>query len=114
MVKNLPANAGDTREEDLIPGLERSPGEGYGNSLSILAQSIPWTEEPDGLQSIGLQSVRHNLSNAVYAQITPLNPNYIRLGESCLSVKDPCLNTQKVNEFIESCHHLMCSMECYS
>ena len=29
-VKNLSANAGDM---DLIPGLERSPGEGNGNSL---------------------------------------------------------------------------------
>ena len=119
VVKNLPANAGDRREEGLIPRLERSPGGRYGNSLSILAWSIPWTEEPGGLQSIGLQSIGHNWSNwrnAVYAQKTPLNPNYIRLGESCLFVKDPCLNTQKVNEFIESSSpfNLMCSMECYS
>ena len=26
---------------------------------SILAWRIPWTEKPDGLQSIGLQRVRH-------------------------------------------------------
>ena len=26
MVKNLPANAGDAVDVDLIPGLERSPG----------------------------------------------------------------------------------------
>ena len=26
---------------------------------SILAGRIPWTEEPDGLQSMGLQRVRH-------------------------------------------------------
>ena len=26
----------------------------------ILAWKIPWTEEPGGLQSIGLQRVRHN------------------------------------------------------
>ena len=26
---------------------------------SILAGRIPWTEEPDGLQSIGSQTVRH-------------------------------------------------------
>ena len=30
MVKNLPANAGDTA---LIPGLGRSPGGGHGNRL---------------------------------------------------------------------------------
>ena len=27
---------------------------------SILAWEIPWTEEPGGLQSIGLQRVRHD------------------------------------------------------
>ena len=27
---------------------------------SILAWEIPWTEEPAGLQSMGLQRVRHN------------------------------------------------------
>ena len=31
MVKNLPANAGDTRDASSIPGLGRSPGEGNGN-----------------------------------------------------------------------------------
>ena len=28
---------------------------------SILAWEIPWTEEPSGLQSMGLQRVRHDL-----------------------------------------------------
>ena len=32
-VKNLPANAGDTRDMGLILGLERSPGGGNGNAL---------------------------------------------------------------------------------
>ena len=30
------------------------------NHSSILAQKIPWTEEPGGLQSMGSQRVRHN------------------------------------------------------
>ena len=30
---------------------------------SILAQRIPWTEEPGGLQSMGLQRVGHNRSD---------------------------------------------------
>ena len=34
LVKNLPVNAGDI---GLIPGLGRSPGEGNGNPLQILA-----------------------------------------------------------------------------
>jgi len=29
--KNLPANPGDKRDTDLIPGSERSPGGGHGN-----------------------------------------------------------------------------------
>ena len=28
----------------------------------ILAREIPWTEEPGGLQSMGLQRVGHNLA----------------------------------------------------
>ena len=28
--------------------------------FSILAWKIPWREEPDGLQSMGLQRVRHD------------------------------------------------------
>ena len=31
VVKNLPANAGDTRVTGSIPGWGRSPGEGHGN-----------------------------------------------------------------------------------
>ena len=34
---------------DSISGLGRSPGEGNGNPLSILAWKIPWTEEPGGI-----------------------------------------------------------------
>ena len=33
MVKNLPANAGDARDTDLISGWGRSPGVGNGNPL---------------------------------------------------------------------------------
>jgi len=53
VVKNLPVNAGDLRGMGLTPGSRRSPGEGNG---SILAWRIPWTEEPGGLPSTGLQS----------------------------------------------------------
>ena len=33
VVKNTPTNAGDVREEGLIPGLGKSPGGGHGNPL---------------------------------------------------------------------------------
>ena len=32
-IKNPPANAGDSRDMDLIPGSVRFPGEGNGNPL---------------------------------------------------------------------------------
>ena len=41
MVKNLPANAGDTGDVGLIPGPGRSPGAGNGNHSSVLAWRIP-------------------------------------------------------------------------
>ena len=56
MVKNPPANAGDSRDKGSIPGSQRSPGEGNGNPLQYSCLKVPWTEEPDRLQSMGSQS----------------------------------------------------------
>ena len=50
----------DPPDSGLIPGLERSPGEGNGNPLQYSCLEIPWTEKPDGLQSMGLQKVGHD------------------------------------------------------
>ena len=50
MVKNLPANTGDTGS---IPESRRSSEGGNGNLPSILAWKIPWTEEPVRQQSMG-------------------------------------------------------------
>ena len=44
-------------------GQEDSLEEGMTTHTSILSWRVPWTEEPDGLQSIGLQRVRHDGSN---------------------------------------------------
>ena len=41
VVKNLPANAGDIRDVGSIPGLERSPGGGYGNPFQYSCQENP-------------------------------------------------------------------------
>ena len=53
MVKNLPA-MWETWVWSL--GWEDPLEEGRATHSSILAWIIPWTEEPDGLQSMGLQS----------------------------------------------------------
>ena len=41
MVKNLPVNAGDLRDANLIPGLGRSLGRGHGNPLQYSCLENP-------------------------------------------------------------------------
>ena len=41
VVKNLPANAGDTRDMGLIPGSGRSPGGGNGNPFEYSCLENP-------------------------------------------------------------------------
>ena len=54
VVKNPPASAEDVRVQSL--GWEDPLKEEKATHSNILARTIPWTERPDGLQSIGLQS----------------------------------------------------------
>ena len=56
MVKNLPANAGDS---GLILGWEDLLEEEMTTHSNILAWRIPRTEEPGGPQSMGSQIVGH-------------------------------------------------------
>ena len=60
MVKNLPATAGDIRDVDLTPESGRSPGGGSGDPFQYSCLENPMREEPGGLQSMGLQRVRHD------------------------------------------------------
>ena len=57
---SMPANVGDTRDAGLIPGLGRSLEKEIETHSSILSWKIPWTGEPDGLQSMWLQRVGHD------------------------------------------------------
>ena len=60
MVKNPPANAGDVRDASSVPGQEDPLGEGMATHSSFLAWRIPWTEEPEGLQSMGSHRVEQD------------------------------------------------------
>ena len=60
LVKNLPANAGDTRDGVQSLGQEDAPEEQMAIHSSIVAWKIPWIEESGGLQSMGSQRVGHN------------------------------------------------------
>ena len=55
--KESACNAGDPASS---LGSGRSPGEGNATHSSILAQRIPWIEEPGRLQSMGLQRDGHD------------------------------------------------------
>ena len=59
-VKNLPAMQETWFQS---PGWEDPLQKGMATHSSILAWRITWTEEPGGLQSMGLQRVRHNWHN---------------------------------------------------
>ena len=60
VVQDPTANARDTGFLGLTPGLGRSRVVGNGNPLQYSCLKIPWTEEPGGLQYIGLQRARHD------------------------------------------------------
>ena len=59
-VKNLPAMQKMQEMQVQSLGWEDPPDQGMATHSSILAWTIPWTEEPDGLQSIGLQKAEHD------------------------------------------------------
>ena len=70
VLKDPPANAGDAGS---TPGWGDPLKKGMATHSSVLAQEIPWTEEPGGLQSMGLQKNWTRFSNStttsiVYAQ----------------------------------------------
>ena len=60
VVKNPPANAGDSSDWGSSPGSGRSPGGGDGNSPRCSCLENPWTDVPGRLLSMGLQRVGHN------------------------------------------------------
>ena len=57
LVKNLPA-VSETWVQSL--GWEDSLGEGMATTPVLWPGESPWTKEPGGLQSMGLQSVGHD------------------------------------------------------
>ena len=62
VVKNPAVSAGDIREMGLIPGLERSPGEGQGNPLQYSCVENPMDQRSlVGYGAVGRKRVRHDL-----------------------------------------------------
>ena len=67
VVKNLPANAGDTGDVGLIPGSGRFPGEGNGNLLhSCLGNPMDreaWQATVHGVTEIPTQLSTHHTTS---------------------------------------------------
>ena len=60
VAKNPPANVGNARDTGLIPGLQRSPGEGNGNPLQYSCLENPMDRGAWGATVHGVQRVGHN------------------------------------------------------
>ena len=69
MAKKLLANARDTRNAVQSLGQDDPLEEGVVTHSGIIAQSIPWTEEPGRLQFIEFQIVGQDCSDLVYAHM---------------------------------------------
>jgi len=61
VVKNPPANAGDTGDVVQSLGQEDSLEKETATHSSIFAWEIPWTEEPGRLESMGSKRLGHDL-----------------------------------------------------
>ena len=61
--KGSACNVGDPGS---ILGWEDPLEKGMATHSSIFAWRIPWTEEPGGLQSMGLQRVKHDTCYSYY------------------------------------------------
>ena len=59
-VKHLPAMQETQEMQVRSLGREDPLEKEMATHSSILAWRIPWTEEPGGLQSMGLQRIRHD------------------------------------------------------
>ena len=62
VVKKQPVHAGDVKRWVQPPGQEDPLEQEMETHSSFLVWEIPWIEEPGGLQSMGLQRVRHDLA----------------------------------------------------
>ena len=91
-MKNLPANAGDTRDMGSIPGSGRSPGEGNGNLLQYSCLENPmdrgaWWATVHGVAKSWTQLSEHTL------RVEPKLPKWMLnifpfLGMSSRNIKD--------------------------
>ena len=65
-VTGKPLPMQETQETRVLSlGWEEPLEEGVATHSSVISGKIPWTEEPGGLQSVGMQRVRHNWAHTL-------------------------------------------------
>ena len=113
LVKNPPAMQ-ETWVQSL--GWEDPLGKGEATRSSILAWRIPWTEEPGGLQSMGLWRVGHNwVTEHTHSHISSLH--YLRMITAYLSLKKLTMTAQFLLVPVDECQGTVktywCLRSCY-
>ena len=85
------------QDTDSIPGSGRSPEKWMATCSSVLAWRIPWTEEPGGRQSIGLQSwtQQMQLSTEQHIRIFKVSENSL-----CIFFKEKILDSAKRKNWV--------------
>ena len=75
VVKNLPANAEDSRDVGLIPGSGRSPGGGHGNPLQYSCLENPMGRGAQQATVQGVAKSQTRLSNSTTKLIRHQTPS---------------------------------------
>ena len=88
VIRNPAANAGNREMWVQSLGWEDPLEEGTATHSSILVWRIPWTEEPDGLQSMGLQ--RSDTTEATHTHSHECTMGQIQYDKNSL-LMIPCL-----------------------
>ena len=86
-------------------GQEDPPEKGRATHSRILAWRFPWTEEPDRLQSIGSQRVRHDCSDLAHACTRAHAHTHTDLACACTRVRThTCTPLDLYSAFAGSIH----------
>ena len=78
---------------------------------SILACRIPWTEEPGGLQSMGMQRVRHDSTHTNKHDIILHSRTYSKAVLSNLKAHNP---EQEIHFYIMAYHGHTCLKQSFT
>ena len=111
MVKNLPVNAGNMRDAGSIPGLGRSPGEGYGKLLRYSCLENPmdrgaWQATAHGVaKSQTRLSTKHNRKHPNPNRLSRYNNIHIQVCP-CMRV---CVHAKSLQSYPTLCNSMDCS-----